>query len=539
MGDTSKGPILRGPFGELRPLAAALTLGFGLSLSPTTYAANFTVSNLNDSGAGSLRDAITQANAAPGADTITFTVTGTIPLLTEIDIADDVTITGPGAASLTISPTGFDRVFYIDDNNPTVTISGVTIQRTTGTSTDNGGAIFNYAGTLTIQNSVISGNATTGRGGAIFNYGGTVNIVNTSMTGNDSVTRGGAIYNYHGDLNVTNSTLSGNTANSGGAIYLYRGNVSIVSSTLSGNQTHAGTGSGGALYARNGYLSVQNSTFSGNTAAYDGGGISSAYALVTISNSTFTGNAATTGVGGAVALYNTTLTLVSTILANSTESGGGTGDIGAFTLYYYNGDLTTGVKKPGHHHMNAAHHKATITNVHRAGKTKAAQGLKAPKVHAKAHIAKPHVSAKARTSGRPHTSSSTVNATNSLIENDGGFINGTNLNNILGQDPALGPLANNGGPTRTHALLAGSPAIDKGSNPNALAFDQRGTPFVRTSGTQTDIGAFEVQGAAPPPPGTPLDIPTLSQWGTVMLSGLLGVWAAITGFGRRRRSGGS
>jgi len=69
MGDTSKGSILRGPFGELRPLAAALTLGFGLSLSPTTYAANFTVSNLNDSGAGSLRDAITQANAAPGADT--------------------------------------------------------------------------------------------------------------------------------------------------------------------------------------------------------------------------------------------------------------------------------------------------------------------------------------------------------------------------------------------------------------------------------------------------------------------------------------
>jgi hypothetical protein len=114
------------------------------------------------------------------------------------------------------------------------------------------------------------------------------------------------------------------------------------------------------------------------------------------------------------------------------------------------------------------------------------------------------------------------------------------VNNILGQDPVLGPLANNGGPTQTHALLAGSPAIDKGSNPNALAFDQCGTPFVRTSGAQTDIGAFEVQGAAPPPPPvTALDIPTLSQWGTVILSGLLGVWAVITGFGRRRRSGGS
>jgi len=534
MGDTSKGSILRGPFGELRPLAAALTLGFGLSLSPTTYAANFTVSNLNDSGAGSLRDAITQANAAPGADTITFTVTGTIPLLTEIDIDDDVTITGPGAASLTISPTGTDRVFYIDDNNPTVTISGVTIKRTSATGAVDGGAIFNYAGTLTIQNSVISGNATTGRGGAIFNYGGTVNIVNTSMTGNDSGTEGGAIYNYHGDLNVTNSTLSGNTANSGGAIYNYDGNVSIVGSTLSGNQTHAGTGSGGALYARNGTVTVQNSTFSGNTAAYDGGGISSAYASVTISNSTFTGNAATTGVGGAVALYNTTLTLVSTILANSTESGG-TGDIGQFTFYYYAG--LAGTKKPSRHHVKASIHKAMTPHLIHAGKTKVAHGSHAS---AKAHTSKSHLLSKARTSGRPHTSAATINATNSLIENDNGLINGTNINNILGQDPVLGPLANNGGPTLTHALLAGSPAIDKGSNPNALAFDQRGTPFVRTSGAQTDIGAFEVQGAAPPPPPvTALDIPTLSQWGTVILSGLLGIWAAITGFGRRRRSGGS
>jgi hypothetical protein len=160
-------------------------------------------------------------------------------------------------------------------------------------------------------------------------------------------------------------------------------------------------------------------------------------------------------------------------------------------------------------------HKAVTKSTHRAGKAKA---MKA------SHAA-----------GMPHTSVMPVNATNSLIENDGGFLSATNANNILGQDPVLGPLANNGGTTLTHALLAGSPAIDKGSNPNALAFDQRGTPFVRTAGAQTDIGAFEVQGGLPPPPpAQPLDIPTLSQWGTVILSGLLGAWAMITGFGRRR-----
>jgi hypothetical protein len=91
-------------------------------------------------------------------------------------------------------------------------------------------------------------------------------------------------------------------------------------------------------------------------------------------------------------------------------------------------------------------------------------------------------------------------------------------------------------------LLAGSPAIDTGSNPLALPFDQRGTGFVRTAGAQTDIGAFEVQsGGPPPPPPQPpppvaqVAIPTLSQWGTLVLSALLGAWAVITGFGRRRR----
>src|SRR5690606_708942 len=69
----------------------------------------------------------------------------------------------------------------------------------------------------------------------------------------------------------------------------------------------------------------------------------------------------------------------------------------------------------------------------------------------------------------------------------------TDTNNLKNVDPMLGPLAFNGGPTQTHALLAGSPAIDKGSNPAALTTDQRGAPFVRVSGPQADIGAYEKQ----------------------------------------------
>jgi hypothetical protein len=64
-------------------------------------------------------------------------------------------------------------------------------------------------------------------------------------------------------------------------------------------------------------------------------------------------------------------------------------------------------------------------------------------------------------------------------------------NNIFHQDPLLGPLTNNGGPTQTHALLAGSPARDAGSNTGSLPFDQRG--FARVRGAAPDIGAFEAE----------------------------------------------
>jgi hypothetical protein len=68
----------------------------------------------------------------------------------------------------------------------------------------------------------------------------------------------------------------------------------------------------------------------------------------------------------------------------------------------------------------------------------------------------------------------------------------------LSANPLLGPLAPNGGPTLTHALGEGSPAIDAGSNDGELEFDQRGPDFVRVFGAAADIGAFEVQPAAPP-----------------------------------------
>jgi predicted outer membrane repeat protein len=154
--------------------------------------------------------------AGSGADTINFSVSGTISLATEIVVDSDVTISGPGAASLTIAPSGTNRAFYINDYNPTVTISGVTFQGN-GTSTVYGAALYNYGGALTIQNCVFSGNVATGDGGAIYLYGsGALTMSGSTLTGNQAV-NGGAIRFYSAAAStITNSTISGNTAQNGG-----------------------------------------------------------------------------------------------------------------------------------------------------------------------------------------------------------------------------------------------------------------------------------------------------------------------------------
>jgi hypothetical protein len=98
-----------------------------------------------------------------------------------------------------------------------------------------------------------------------------------------------------------------------------------------------------------------------------------------------------------------------------------------------------------------------------------------------------------------------VDLTHNLIGAGGGFLNGVN-GDIVGTDPHLGPLANNGGPTLTYALQAGSAAIDAGNNaiiPSGVTTDQRGPGFARISGGTVDIGAYEFQQTqTTPEPGT-------------------------------------
>ena len=465
---------------RLTPLAAALGLAFGIA--PAAFAATFTVTNTSDSGAGSLRQAVIDANTAAGADTIVFQagVAGTITLTTgQILITDDVAITGPGAPNMTLTKSGAAaRIFDINGGSPTVTIAGLTFSGAGGAGIA-GGAIRQIGGTVNIQNSVFTNNTASNGGGALYMESGTLNISDSVFTGNsvgapnDGGFDGGALYIGSGTVTIQNTTISGNfCGNDGGGIYQSQGSLTISNSTLSNNQAQYGSAisrfDGGTTTITNSTISG-NSTFAGAVSVDYGGALFLYNNITTISNSTIAGNSSPGGQGGGIHLYGGTLNLVSTIVAGSTDNpanpGGGTRD-----LFGRNSDGGAFV----------------------------------------------------------------INATNSLIQNSSGFINGTNTANITGQNPLLNPLANNGGPTQTMALQVGSPAIDAGSNPGALAFDQRGAGFPRTLGAQTDIGAFEGPGAAPPPPSnTP--VPTLSQWALALLGVLTGAIAMMANPARRRR----
>ncbi len=226
-------------------------------------AATFTVINLNDNGPGSLRQAILDANATAGDDTVNFQngLSGTITLSSGVlSITSHVVINGPGAGALAISGKRTSRVFLVDQG-AVATIQALTVKEGRP-ATGDGGGIFVYGGTLTVDRCVIS---------------------------NNSASNGGGIGNQGGALTITNSTVFGNSAQTfaGGVGSGDGGAMTIVNSTLYGN--YAGWRGGGIYNFPSNSLSVYNSTLTGNQAADCGGGIGSDH-IVTIANSLVSGN---------------------------------------------------------------------------------------------------------------------------------------------------------------------------------------------------------------------------------------------------------
>jgi hypothetical protein len=248
-----------------------------------------TVTSTNDSGPGTLRNALASAN---NGDTIDATgVSGAIQLESgQLLVSTSAAILGPGSGTLEVEGGG-GRVFDISPGQ-NVIIAGLTIANGHATGsfpTNAGGGILNDHATLTVSNCVVGTNQAT-YGGGIYNFGeyygnGSVRVINSSVSDNESVYEGGGIYNdseYNTDggasLTLTNSTLSGNftyTSSYGGGIYndasAGKATVTVSASTLGDNLAHAG----GAIYnyAEQGIgsVTVSASTLQFNTAAYGGG----------------------------------------------------------------------------------------------------------------------------------------------------------------------------------------------------------------------------------------------------------------------------
>jgi hypothetical protein len=257
-------------------VAALLFLFSLITAANSISAATYTVTTIADSGAGSLRQAVLDANGAAANDIIVFNippatcpaVVCTITLTSEIVIANNgsLTISGTGANRLTISGgTGTNRIF--SSSGATLTVAGITLTGgggTGATSSGNGGAIYAGGGTLVLRGVNITGNAAsgTGVGGGVRFVGGTNHqITNSTFSGNSGSACAG--FNNTGTLTVTNLTVSGNTTTgTGGGFCNDTGGTMIVNnSTISGN-----TGGQAGGFYNAGTLTITNTIVAGNTA---------------------------------------------------------------------------------------------------------------------------------------------------------------------------------------------------------------------------------------------------------------------------------
>ena len=437
-----------------RRFAAGAGLGIGAALgaSATADAADFTVSTLADSGGGSLRQAVLDANANPGADRILFQsgLSGTLNLTsTWLTVTGPTDFVGPGADRLTITesvnPQGIFYMAPATAGDP-ISISGL---RLSGADAPLGSAILARSADLTLKKAVISGNTASGSAAAVYSYGtqDKLTVIDSHIDGNNGGNIAGAIAANSTQTTITDSTLSGNhVTGSGGAIYAFQagGSLRLDGVTMAGNN---GGNFAGAISANDTPTTILFSTLSGNQAALAGGAIyaSGAPGSLTIDTSTVSGNS-NPGFGGAMIVNSIPLSITSsTIAANSAKTFGGGLYVAGTTPSLFSSVVADNTAPAG---SDLAHNSGSF------------------------------------------------NAAFSLIENPGGQTINSTGPNITGQDPKLGPLADNGGTTLTQALLPGSPALDAG---NASGFDQRGVPRpvdlkgipAAAGGDAADIGAYE------------------------------------------------
>jgi CSLREA domain-containing protein len=454
----------------------------------TTITVNTTADVIGDDGLCSLREAVIAANldtasgtqpgecpAGSGADTIivpsgTYILTlanpGGVPedsaLSGDLDIGNSVTISGTNAAGTIIDGNGLDRVVDVIGGNISVTLSGLQIRGGVNSATnvgDGGGGIRkNNIGVLTLVSTIVFSNASWDGGGIYNTSVGELHIIGSGIVSNTSTNNSGGIFNS----GVAVITASMVVSNSGRGVFNYQGVLTATESTFAYNVG----GSGAGIANDGGAALIESSAIYANRTIGQfepgGGGIYNTNGVITITNSTVSGNSASNSGGGIRNFWpgsgdgRAYLNNV-TIFGNTADSDqDGFGDGG-------------GIRSTGWVYL-----KNTLLggNLDTGGQAPDCEGTQ-------------------------------ISEGYNLIQNTTGCtITGTTTGNLADMNPQLGPLQDNGGPTLTHALLPGSPAIDAG-NPAAPGSggsaceptDQRGGPRpVDGDGNGSaicDIGAYE------------------------------------------------
>ena len=393
-------------------------------------------------------------------------------------------------------------IFIFLDSGATASISRSSIYNNklldnAGSTSGSGGGItllgqFDAAATITDSN--IYGNQAQFGGGVMSNSLGSMTILRSTVSDNRAVREGGGVHGFsrfdvfNGKLFVIESTVSGNSAATGGGIFAFGSNPEIIRSTISGNTATEGisqfiAGDGGGIWAYS--PAIVESTIDGNTAFRNGGGIWAKDGHIV--GTTMSHNSAQFGGGAWLAR---SLVEQSTVSSNVADVGGG--------IYASISSIVPGTTTI--RHSTVAWNQAASPSAPGSG-IFAEGGIELDLDHTIV------------ANGLAATLGTTIDARYSLIvsNRDNGLtpapVGSPDANgNIIGNwqdvpngtiNARLGPLADNGGPTLTHALLPGSPAIDAG-DPAAVAgvdgvpvHDQRGEPFTRIYGGRIDMGAVE------------------------------------------------
>ena len=447
-----------------------------------------------------IRDAIAQ-----GGGPHTFDCDGSTTVMTqgEIIIDNDVKLNGEG--NLTLDGNEDHRVFVVAEG-VTAELHGFTVTRGAAAWPDSGGGISNH-GQLILVNNIVRENVAKddfdcckgprfNGGGGVFN-GGTLMLVNSTVSENAAFS-GGGIWNSVA-LTLVGSAMSGNTAGDGGGGIFNApgGELTMTNSTVSGNA--AGRGGGGINNSVNGEMTISNSTVSGN-AAFNGGGVYNDLGPLEIAGSTVSGNSADRAGGGIFNDHGGELTITNSIVrenaADGTDDcpnpnpcpGGGGGIFNLGELTTKNSTVSGNTSASGGGGISNRGITFTLVNATVSGNTASQGGAMSSSGNGPATVANSVVDGDC-------AGDITSNGYN--IESPGDTC-GFNQHSVSAEDLKLGPLADNGGPTMTHALLPGSVAIDVipaeecvDADGEPLTTDQRGEP--RPGGTMCDVGSFEVQ----------------------------------------------